>query len=51
MKDAIKKLTEACMKQQLGADAFAAKHRLSNKPGAQPQQQEESEESGGGVLI
>jgi len=51
MKELNKKLTEATKSQQLAADAFAAKYRLSNKPGAQMQQQEESEEASGGVLI
>jgi hypothetical protein len=52
MKELNKKLTEACKAQQLAADAFASKHRLSNKQGAPAQLQEESDEaSGGGVLI
>jgi hypothetical protein len=52
MKELNKKLTEACKAQQIAADAFAAKHRLSNRQSAPAQLQDESEEaSGGGVLI
>ncbi len=52
MKETVKRLTEACMKQQLDADSFAAKYKLSNKSGdAGRGAQEEAEDSGAGVLI
>ncbi|EOD16785.1 hypothetical protein EMIHUDRAFT_355993 [Emiliania huxleyi CCMP1516] len=53
MKAAVKKLTESCKKQQLEADAFAAKHRLSSKQGAaqQAEEQEGADEGSSGVLI
>mmetsp|Transcript_46864 Transcript_46864/g.155360 ORF Transcript_46864/g.155360 Transcript_46864/m.155360 type:complete len:139 (-) Transcript_46864:260-676(-) len=53
MKAAVKKLTESCKKQQLDADAFAAKHRLSSKQGAaqQAEEQEGADEGSSGVLI